>query len=137
MRWRWECYTMTTFFPSMKHWQRFFNPSLEDTDFIEAVVRRCSSKKMFLKILKIQNKVSVLKSLFNKVAGLQAWNFIKKTLTQEFSCEVCKIFENIVFYRTPPVAAPGFGSNIYKFLNVQWGKPSVREFTAISSNSYT
>ena len=43
---------------------------------------------------------------FNKVAGLQACNFIKEeTLLQVFSCEICKIFKNIYFYRTPLVAA--------------------------------
>ena len=36
-------------------------------------------------------KTPVLESLFNKVAGLKACNFIKKTPTQVFSCE---IFEN-------------------------------------------
>ena len=45
------------------------------------------------------------RSLFlNKVAGL--CNFIKKeTLVQVFSYEICEIFKNIFFYRTPPVAA--------------------------------
>ena len=33
----------------------------------------------------------------------QACNFIKKeTLTQVFSCQLCKIFKNTFFYRTPP-----------------------------------
>ena len=33
-------------------------------------------------------------------------NFIKKeTLAQVFSCEVCEIFKNAFFYRTPSVAA--------------------------------
>ena len=37
----------------------------------------------------------MLKSLFNKVAGLQAYIFIKKeTPTQVFSCEHCEIFKN-------------------------------------------
>ena len=37
----------------------------------------------------------------------KACNFIKKrdALAQLFSCEFCEIFKNIVFYRTPPVAA--------------------------------
>ena len=34
-----------------------------------------------------------------------AFNFIKKeTLAQLFSCEFCKIFKNILFYKTPLVA---------------------------------
>ena len=40
----------------------------------------------------------MLESLFNKAAGLQA-------PTQVFSREICKIFKNNFFYRTPPVAA--------------------------------
>ena len=34
----------------------------------------------------------MLQSLFNKVAGLQACNFIKKTLTQVLSFEYCEMF---------------------------------------------
>ena len=43
----------------------------------EAVVSRCSSKYMFLKISKIDRKTPLLESLFEK---LQACNFIKKRL---------------------------------------------------------
>ena len=32
---------------------------------------------------------------------------LKETPTQVFSCEICKILKNTVFYRTPPVAASG------------------------------
>ena len=39
----------------------------------------------------------MLESLFKKVAGLKP--------TQEFSCEVCQIFKNTFFSRTPTVAA--------------------------------
>ena len=43
---------------------------------------------------------------FNKVASLQACDFIKKeTLAQVFSCEFCEIFKNTFFHRTPSVAA--------------------------------
>ena len=50
----------------------------------EAVVRRCSVKKLFF----------------------EACNFIKKeTLTQMFSYEFCEISKNNVFYRTPLVAS--------------------------------
>ena len=39
----------------------------------------------------------------------EACNFIKKvTLAQVFSCEFCKFFKNIFFYRTPPVGASGY-----------------------------
>ena len=53
----------------------------------EAVVRRCSVKKVFL------------------VAG-QACNFIKKEdLAQLFSCEFCETSKNTFTYRTPLVTA--------------------------------
>ena len=41
-----------------------------------------------------------------KFTGKHLCNFIKKeTLAQVFSCEFCKNFKNIFFYRTPPVPA--------------------------------
>ena len=53
---------------------------------LEAVVRRCSVKKVFL-----------------------ACNFIKKeTLAQVLSCKFCEISKNNFFYRTPPVAVSVF-----------------------------
>ena len=63
-------------------------------------------------------KISVLKSfaIFSKMhlcwsvflnnlqaEGLQL--YLKKSPTQVFFCEVCEIFENTFFYRTPPVTA--------------------------------
>ena len=66
------------------------------------VLQNRSSYKFF----DICKKISVLESLFNKVTGLMACNFIKKeTPTQVFSCEYHKMFENSFFYGTPPVAA--------------------------------
>ena len=47
----------------------------------------------------------MLESFLNKVAGLKACNFIKKTLTQSFSCEYCEIVKNSFFHRTSQVAA--------------------------------
>ena len=59
----------------------------------------------------IRKKMSVLKSLFNKVTGLMACNFIKKeTPRQVFSCEHHKMFEN----RTPLVATSKNGRRISK-----------------------
>ena len=45
---------------------RFLSYSSPGT--IEAVVRRCSIKKVFLKILQISQKTLVPETLFNKVA---------------------------------------------------------------------
>ena len=39
----------------------------------------------------------MLEPFFNKVVGL------KETPTQVFSCEICEIFKNSFFNRTPPV----------------------------------
>ena len=40
-------------------------------------------------------------------------NTYVETPTQMFSCEICKIFNNTFFYRTPPVAAFGNGRTFY------------------------
>ena len=59
-------------------------------------------KKKFLKVLQsLQEKTCASTSFLNKV-----YLFIKReTPGQVFSCEFCKIFENIYFDRTPMVAA--------------------------------
>ena len=72
----------------------------------EAVARRCSVKKVFLKISQNLQENTCARVSFS--ITLLAWvcNFIKKeTLAQTFSCEFCKNFKNTFFYRTPPVAA--------------------------------
>ena len=58
----------------------------------EAVVRRCFIKKVFLKIS--QNSPAP-----------EAYNFIKKTLAQVYSCGFCEIFKNNFFCRAPAVNA--------------------------------
>ena len=69
----------------------------------EAVVHRCSAKKVFLKIS--QNKQENTCSRVYFLIKL-AYNFIKKeTLEQVFSCEFSEIFKNTYFYKTPLVAA--------------------------------
>ena len=76
------------------------------TQKTEAVTRRCSVKKVLLKIL--QNRQENTCARFSFLIKLQAevCNFIKKeTLAQVFSCEICQIFRNTLFYRTPPVVA--------------------------------
>ena len=42
----------------------------------------------------------VLESLINEVAGLKAWNFIKKRFQHVFSFEICKIFKNTFLQNT-------------------------------------
>ena len=46
----------------------------------EAVVHRCSEKKLLLKLRAEFTGKQLCRSLFNKVAGLQTCNFIKKRL---------------------------------------------------------
>ena len=58
--------------------------------------RRCSVM-VFLKIsLNFAGK-HLCWSLFNKVTHLRAFNFIKETPTQVFSCEICDIFMNTYY----------------------------------------
>ena len=60
----------------------------------EAVVQRCSVKKVFLEIS--QNSPE------NTCAGV---SYKKETLVQVFSCEFCEISNNTFLQRTPLVAA--------------------------------
>ena len=61
----------------------------------EAVVRKCSVKKVFLEISQNSHEKQA-----------QACNFIKKeTLVQVFFCEFCEISQNTFSYRIRLVAA--------------------------------
>ena len=71
---------------------------------IEAVVRRCSVKKVFLEIS--QNSQESTCDRVSYLIKFQACNFIKKeTLAQAFSCEFCEIFKNTFLHIAPLVAA--------------------------------
>ena len=76
-----------------------FNSSL----YVEAVVRRCSVKKLLIEIL--QN------SQENTCARV-SFSVKKETLTQMFSCEFCEISKNTFYYRTPLLAA-----SVYEVVN--------------------
>ena len=59
----------------------------------------------------MQRKAPVLESLFNKVAGLKACNFIKKRL--QYSCfpvNIAKMLRKAFFYRAPSVAASKYSN---------------------------
>ena len=74
-------------------------------DTAEAVVRRCSIKKVFLKIS--QNSQEDTCARISFLIKLQAWElqlYKKETLAQVLSFEVYEVFNNTYFYRTPPVA---------------------------------
>ena len=53
--------------------------------------RRCSMKKLFLKISQYSKKTSLLESLLNKVAGLQAW-LQKRLQHRRFPVNITKNF---------------------------------------------
>ena len=56
--------------------------------------RRCSVKKVFLKISQISKENTCVEVFFNKVAGLQACNFIKKILQYRyFPVKFAKLFK--------------------------------------------
>ena len=82
---------------------------------------RSSRLKMFFKI-------GVLKSFANFTGKYLCWSLFlknlqadglklyqKKTPTRMFSCEVCKIFKNTFFDRTPPViaSAPPVAASVF------------------------
>ena len=54
---------------------------------------------------------------------LRPATFLRKSLAQVFSCEVCEISKNPFFYRTPPVAASVFHDEIcfYDDLHSKYG----------------
>ena len=81
------------------HWSSVVSPT-SASDFLTNFKYRSSPPEVFC-------KKCVLK-YFTKLTGkhLRQSLFIKKeTLAQVFYCEVCKIFKNTYFYRTPLVAA--------------------------------
>ena len=66
----------------------------------EAVVCRCSSKQVFLKVLQTSQESTHVGGSFQKnlqAQGLQLYITAKKTSTQVFSCEVYEIFKNTFF----------------------------------------
>ena len=70
-------------------------PQYAFLDSPDKFVHKCSSKKVFLKLLHISQETLLLESLFNQVGGQKVFNFIKKeTPTQVFSCEICQLFKN-------------------------------------------
>ena len=71
----------------------------------ESVVRRCSVKKMLLKLSQNSQENTCAGVSFLIRLQASACNLIKKkTLSQVFSCKFCEISKNTFFYRTPSVA---------------------------------
>ena len=60
----------------------------------EAVVQRCSVKKVFLKISQNSQENTCARASFLIKLQASVCNFIKKeTLAQVFSCEFCEVFK--------------------------------------------
>ena len=91
--------------------------------YLEAVVQRCSVKKVFLEISQNSQRTTCVRVSFS--IKLQAWNFIRKeTLAQVFSCEFCEISKNTFSYRTPLVDASG-GSTFYHSVSYDYKELSL------------
>ena len=77
--------------------------------FIDVPRNRCPKK-----FHKFHRKALVLEPLFNKVAGFQTYNFIKKRLQHRcFPMKFAKFLRKF-FYRTPPVATSVYiSSEVY------------------------
>ena len=88
----------------------------------EAVAQRCSLKKLLLEISQISSENTCVRVSFLIKLQPSTCNFIKKeTLAQVFPIEICEIFKNAYFYRTPLMAASDssiklqFSSQEFKF----------------------
>ena len=86
----------------------FMQNSKTESNITEAVPLKVFCKKSFLK--KIRNthrKAPVLESLFNKVAGLNAWRpatlLKRESNTGCFPVSIANFFKKNFFYRTPSV----------------------------------
>ena len=71
----------------------------------KAVIWRCSVKKLFVKISHYSQETPRLKSLFNKVAGLQTATLLKTDSSTSVSCEYCEIVKNTHFKKHLRTAA--------------------------------
>ena len=81
----------------------------------EAVVWRCSVKKLFLKISQNSQENTCARVSFNEVASLRPATSLKETLAQVFSCEFFQISKNTYLHRTPLVAASDH-------IEIKWNK---------------
>ena len=86
--------------------------------YAEAVVRRCSLKKMFLEISQnSQENTCARVSFLNNLP--QACNLFKKeSLVQVFTCEFYEISKNTFSYGTPPVVALYMGISTQNCLKI-------------------
>ena len=87
------------------------------SQILEAIVQRCSVKKVFLKIPQNSQENTCVRVSF--LIKLHACNFIKKEiLAQVFSCEFCEISKNTFLYSTPLVAPEIFSEIFILILSI-------------------
>ena len=80
----------------------------------EAILQRCSVKKVFLEILQNSQQNTCARVSFLITLQAEVCNFIKKeTLAQVFSCEFCKISKTTFSHGTPPMAASADNINFF------------------------
>ena len=74
------------------------NSATKDLKLTEATIRSVLEKSCSLKsFCNIRKKISVLKSVFNKVQAEGLQLYWKETPRQVFSCEYCEIFKSAYF----------------------------------------
>ena len=81
----------------MKHYVEMVNGLEPLTNFRSSRLQRFFKTDVLKNCAIFTEKKPVMESLFNKVAGLQAFNFIQKRLQHMFSCEYCEDFNNRFF----------------------------------------
>ena len=82
---------------------------------------------MFFKISQNSQESTFARVSFLIKLQAEASNSIKKeTLAQVFSYELCEIFKNNLFYRTPPVAASGQKRCLFWFMEIDPAKQNFR-----------
>ena len=84
--------------------------------------QRCSVGKGVLRnSVKFKGKHLCQSLFFNKVAGLEAFNFIKKeTLTQVFCCELCEISKSTFFTEHLWATASGYQRSSLEHCSLWW-----------------
>ena len=84
----------------------------------EAAVRRCSVKKLFLKISQNSQEITCARV-----------SFLIKLQAPANSCEFCEVSKNIFFYRTSPLAASNIKFLFFKEVSMAWNNTQKLKFS--------